>query len=46
MILKINGFENDINFSKDNVNVIEVRNARCFSHLLGILKMNFVTSFG
>lgn len=37
MILKINGFENDINFSKDNVNVIEVRNARCFSHLLGIL---------
>lgn len=37
MKLRINGFENEIEFNKENINVLEIRNARCFSYMLEII---------
>ena len=37
MKLRINGFENEIEFNQDNVNILEIKDVKCFSHLLEIL---------
>ena len=34
MKLKINGFNNDINFSDDNVNILEIKDTKCFTHII------------
>lgn len=37
MKLKINGFENEILFDSENVNILEIYDAKCFSHIIEIL---------
>lgn len=37
MKLRINGFENEIEFNQDKVNVLQIKDAKCFSHMLEIL---------
>ena len=37
MKLKINGFENEILFTEENVNILTIKNTKCFSHILQIL---------
>lgn len=37
MKLKINGFENEILFTEKNVNILTIKNTKCFSHILQIL---------
>ena len=37
MKLKINGFENEIIFNEESVNILTIKNAKCFSHILQIL---------
>ena len=46
MKLKINGFENEIEFNEGEVNVLEIENAKCFSHIIEVLnaKINGVES--
>lgn len=34
MKLRINGFNNDINFSDDNVNILEIKDTKCFTHII------------
>ena len=46
MKLKINGFENEIQFDEEYINVLTVNNSKCFSHIIGILndKINGIES--
>lgn len=46
MRLKINGFENEINFNDENVNILEIENVKCFSHIIEVLneKINGIES--
>ena len=46
MKLKINGFENEIQFSEKHINVLTINNSKCFSHIIGILndKINGIES--
>jgi len=37
MKLKMNGFENEIVFNDDNINVLEIKNSKCFSHIIEII---------
>lgn len=37
MKLKINGFENEIIFNEENVNILEIHNPKCFSHIIQVL---------
>ena len=37
MILKIIGFENAVKFNCQNINIIEINNPKCFSHILEVL---------
>lgn len=37
MKLKINGFENEIDINNEQVNILEIKNAKCFSHILEII---------
>lgn len=37
MKLKINGFENEILFTDENVNILTIKDTKCFSHILQIL---------
>lgn len=34
MKLRINGFNNYINFSDDNVNILEIKDTKCFTHII------------
>ena len=46
MKLKINGFENEIQFDDEHINVLTINNSKCFSHIIGILndKINGIES--
>ena len=46
MKLKINGFENEIQFDEEHINVLTINNSKCFSHIIGILndKINGIES--
>lgn len=46
MKLKINGFENEIIFDDETVNILSIKDAKCFSHIIDILnnKMNGIES--
>lgn len=46
MKLKINGFENEIVFKDNTVNVLDIENASCFAHIIEILnsKLNGMES--
>lgn len=46
MKLKINGFDNEIDFSNDNINILEISNAKCFTNILQIIndKVNDIES--
>ena len=37
MKLRINGFENEIIFNDKNINVLEIKNPKCFTHIIDIL---------
>lgn len=37
MKLKINGFENEIVFAQENINILEIKDSQCFSHIIEIL---------
>lgn len=37
MKLRINGFENEIQFDDNNVNVLEIFDAKCFEHIIEVL---------
>lgn len=37
MILKINGFENQIIFDSTNINILEINDAKCYSHIINII---------
>lgn len=37
MKLKINGFENQIIFNSTNINILEISDAKCYSHIINIL---------
>lgn len=37
MKLRINGFENEIIFGDKNINVLEIKDAKCFTHIIDIL---------
>ena len=37
MKLRINGFENELKFDDEHVNLLTIKNAKCFSHILEIL---------
>lgn len=37
MKLRINGFENELEFDDEHVNLLTIKNAKCFSHILEIL---------
>lgn len=37
MKLKINGFENEIVFDQENINILEIKDSQCFSHIIEIL---------
>ncbi len=37
MKLKINGFENEIIFNDSTINIIEVNDAKCFTHIIDVL---------
>ena len=42
----INGFENEIQFDDEHINVLTINNSKCFSHIIGILndKINGIES--
>lgn len=46
MKLKINGFENEIVFEDENVNILQIENAQCFTHIIETLneKINGIES--
>lgn len=46
MILKINGFDNEILFDEQSVNVLTIKNPKCFSNIIGIIndKINGIES--
>ena len=46
MKLKINGFENEIQFDDEHINALTINNSKCFSHIIGILndKINGIES--
>lgn len=46
MKLKINGFENEIQFDNESVNVLEIKSPKCFSHIINVLndKINGIES--
>ena len=46
MKLKINGFENEIQFDEEHINALTINNSKCFSHIIGILndKINGIES--
>lgn len=37
MRLKINGFENEINFNNEMINVLIIDDSKCFSHIIQII---------
>ncbi len=37
MKLKINGFENEVIFNDSNINIIEINNVKCFTHIIDVL---------
>lgn len=37
MKLKINGFENEISFNQEEVNILEISNSKCFTNILQIM---------
>lgn len=37
MKLKINGFENEVIFNDSNINIIEINDAKCFTHIIDVL---------
>ena len=46
MKLKINGFDNEIVFDEEHINVLTIENIKCFSNIIGILndKINGIES--
>ena len=46
MKLKINGFENEIQFDEEHISVLTINNSKCFTHIIGILndKINGIES--
>ena len=38
MKLRINGFENEIKFNDDSVNILTISDAKCFSHIIEVIK--------
>ena len=46
MKLKINGFENEIQLDDEYINILTIKNAKCFTHIIGILndKINGIES--
>lgn len=46
MKLKINGFDNEIDFNNDSINILEILNPKCFTNILQILndKINGIES--
>lgn len=46
MKLKINGFDNEIDFNNDNINILEILNSKCFTNILQTLndKINGIES--
>lgn len=46
MKLKINGFENQIDFNQDKINILEISDSKCFTHILQVIndKMNGIES--
>ena len=46
MKLRINGFDNEIMFNEEYINVLTINNAKCFSNIIGILndKINGIES--
>ena len=37
MKLKINGFDNEIVFNEENINVLLIEDVKCFSHIIEVL---------
>ena len=37
MKLRINGFENELKFDDEHINLLTIKNAKCFSHILEVL---------
>ena len=37
MKLRLNGFENEIIFDNENINVLQIEDAKCYTHIIGIL---------
>ena len=46
MKLKINGFDNEIIFDEENINVLLIEDVKCFSHIIEVLndKINGIES--
>ena len=46
MKLKINGFDNEIIFNDENINILEIKDSKCFTHIIKILneKINGIES--
>ena len=46
MKLKINGFDNEIIFNDENINILEIKDSKCFTHIIEILneKINGIES--
>ena len=46
MKLKINGFNNEIIFNDENINILEIKDSKCFTHIIKILneKINGIES--
>lgn len=46
MILRINGFENEITFNNENVHILCINDVKCFSHIIEIIndKLNGIES--
>lgn len=46
MKLKINGFNNEIIFNDENINILEIKDSKCFTHIIEILneKINGIES--
>ena len=42
MKLRINGFENEIKFNDDSVNILTISDAKCFSHIIEVINNKLV----
>ena len=40
MKLRINGFENEIVFGDDNVSILQIEEAKCFTHIIDVINQN------